>query len=117
MYWLVITHCVLQVYIVTGGFDGGGQTLASTEIFQGGEWREGNPLPSPRYGARAGILGGRMFLTGGWGTGGLALDEVVSFHPDTETWVTEGKLDTVMFYHAVTDIPLQDIHTYCTGEE
>ena len=115
MYWLVITHCVLQVYIVTGGYDGV-QRLASTEIFQGGEWREGNPLPSPRLGARAGILGGRMFLTGGR-AGATVLDEVVSFHPDTETWVTEEKLDTRMGYHAVTAIPLQDIHTYCTGEE
>ena len=111
----IYLYCRVQVYIVAGGY-GGGQVLASTELYQGGEWREGNPLPSPRNGARAGLLEGKLFLTGGWGSGDSAMDEVLRFHPDTEAWVTEGKLDIRMNFHAVTAIPLRDIDTYCTEE-
>ena len=111
----IYLYCRVQVYIVAGGY-GGGQVLASTELYQGGEWREGNPLPSPRNGARAGVLEGKLFLTGGWGSGDSAMDEVLRFHPDTEAWVTEGKLDIRMNFHAVTAIPLRDIDTYCTEE-
>ena len=92
------------------------ESLASTEILEGGVWREGQPLPSPRPGARAAVLQGKLLLTGG-GAGHNVMDEVLSFNPDTEAWDTEGRLDTGKAGHAVTVLPYRDIQQYCAKGE
>ena len=100
---------------MAGGRDGR-HRLVSTEILEGGVWREGQPLPSPRPGARAAVLQGKLLLTGGW-TRHTVRDEVLSFNPDTEAWDTEGRLDTGKAGHAVTVLPYRDIQQYCAKGE
>ena len=52
--------------MVTGGYDGEAP-LASTELLlleAAGAWTEAGPLPSPRYGLRAGSLASTVVVTG-----------------------------------------------------
>ena len=50
---------------MTGGYDGEAP-LASTELLleAAGAWTEAGPLPSPRYGLRAGSLASTVVVTG-----------------------------------------------------
>ena len=54
---------------MTGGYDGEAP-LASTELLleAAGAWTEAGPLPSPRYGLRAGSLASTVVVTGEHGT-------------------------------------------------
>ena len=54
----------LQMFLVSGGFDG--SALVSTEIFDPsiGSWRAGAALPSPREGLRATNIDNRVLLFG-----------------------------------------------------
>ena len=59
----------MQVYIITGGWDGG-NNLGSTEIMlkEGGTaWQQVADLPSARYGLRGVGLDSGKFLVTGWG--------------------------------------------------
>ena len=59
----------MQVYIITGGWDGG-NNLGSTEIMlkEGGTaWQQVADLPSARYGLRGVGLDNGKFLVTGWG--------------------------------------------------
>ena len=60
----------MQVYIITGGWDGG-NNLGSTEIMlkEGGTaWQQVADLPSARYGLRGVGLDNGKFLVTGWGS-------------------------------------------------
>ena len=58
-YWII----VMQVLLVTGGYNSNDGTLASTEVMEaGGTWRLTAPLPSARYGLRAAVVNNNIFV-------------------------------------------------------
>ena len=63
---LVLQYCLLQVYVVMGGYNHGDGPLSSTEMLSEGEdtWRERAPLPRPLNGLRSVSLGNVIYLTG-----------------------------------------------------
>ena len=96
---------------MTGGQGFG--SLTTTEILQGGEWREGRELPSPRVGAGGALLGGTLVILGGLG-GDSVREEILRFDPDTEDWRPYGRLDTPLYNHALTVVNFTDIANFCT---
>ncbi len=50
-----------------------------------GSWRLTTPLPSPRHGHSAEVVGDRIYVTGGQTSGGVELDEVLSARPSCRT--------------------------------
>ena len=60
-YWII----VMQVLLVTGGFNFNDGNLASTEVMEtGGTWRLTAPLPSARYRLRAAVVNNNIFVFG-----------------------------------------------------
>ena len=57
------SHLNLQVLVVAGGMTAEGYT-ASTEIYEGGEWREVGNLPVPMSDLRGVTLDGTVIMTG-----------------------------------------------------
>ena len=55
-----------QTLLVTGGVDGDGNQLSSTEIFTlgTGDWRAAASLPSPRDGLSGATIGNNVFVFG-----------------------------------------------------
>ena len=61
IYWII----VMQVLLVTGGFNHNDGNLASTEVMEtGGTWRLTAPLPSARYRLRAAVVNKNIFVYG-----------------------------------------------------
>jgi len=104
-----------QVLLVTGGEDGFFTYLDSTEILsypEGTGWRQAGALPSPSFGVRAANVDGVLHLTGGWSDAGDS-SLVFAWDPVSEVWNEVGKLSSVRSEHAVTEVPLQTIASYC----
>ena len=60
-YWII----VMQVLLVTGGYNGIDKILASTEVMEaGGTWRFAASLPSARDGLRAAVVNNNIFVFG-----------------------------------------------------
>ena len=61
-YWII----VMQVLLVTGGYNMYDDRLDSTEVLEdmAGTWRLTAPLPSARYGLRAASVGNTILLFG-----------------------------------------------------
>ena len=56
-----------KILIITGGVDGKGSTLVSTELFDSskGQWYNTGDLPSPHYGLQSVIVDNTVYLLGG----------------------------------------------------
>ena len=48
------------------------------------------------------------------GNDGTYLDSILSWSPDTESWVQAGVLTTARYYHGVTEVSLAAVEDYCT---
>ena len=60
-YWII----VMQVLLVTGGYNVNDRYLASTEVMEaGGTWRLTASLPSVRDGLRAAVVNNNIFVFG-----------------------------------------------------
>ena len=70
------------------------------------EWREveGGQLPEPRSGLQATLVGGILFVTGGW-DGVNILTSVLSWDPVAESWQPAGDLDVARSGHAAVAVP------------
>jgi len=104
-----------QVLLVTGGEDGFFTYLDSTEILSypdGTHWRKAGALPSPSFGVRAAKVDGVLHLTGGWSDAGDS-SLVFSWDPVGEVWNEVGQLSSVRSEHAVAEVPLQTVASYC----
>jgi len=104
-----------QVLLVTGGEDGFFTYLDSTEILsypEGTGWRQAGALPSPSFGVRAANVDGVLHLTGGWSDAGDS-SLVFAWDPVSESWKEVGHLSSVRSEHAVAEVPLQTIASYC----
>ena len=70
------------------------------------EWREveGGELPSPRWRLRATLVGGILFVTGGW-DGNNDLTSILSWDPVAESWQSAGELAVGRYEHAAVAVP------------
>ena len=110
---------ITQVLLVTGGHDKQLQYVSSTEVISypdGQAWREVGPLPSPRYGLRGASLAGVFHVTGGYNYIGMDnyLDQVLAWDPVAETWSEAGRLDEAIYLHAITELPLAALQSFCS---
>ena len=61
IYWII----VMQVLLVTGGFNNNVFFLASTEVMEtGGAWRLTASLPTARHGLRSAVVNNNIFVFG-----------------------------------------------------
>ena len=77
--------------IVTGGVNAAGELLNSTEIFDGGSWKPGAPIPTPRQMLGAASDGKVVYALGG-STGTSDLATVESYDPVANTWTSLPEL-------------------------
>lgn len=70
--------------IVTGGVDAAGKVLATTEVFDGREWKPGAPMPTPRQMLRAAADDKLVYAVGG--NNGSDLTTVEAYDPAADTW-------------------------------
>jgi serine/threonine protein kinase/N-acetylneuraminic acid mutarotase len=73
--------------VVTGGVDGGGALLNTTEVFDGNSWSLGAPIPTPRQMLAAASDGKLVYAVGGT-TGDSDLTMVEAYDPAGKTWTT-----------------------------
>ncbi len=77
--------------IVTGGVNAAGELVNSTEVFDGGSWKPGAPIPTPRQ-----MLGaasdGKVVYTLGGSTGTADLATVESYDPVADAWTSLPEL-------------------------
>ena len=70
---------------------------------------EAGQLPSPRTSLRAARLGQVVHVSGGSDGG----DSILSWSPDTESWVQAGAMNAARSYHGVTEVSLAAVKDYC----
>ena len=97
--------------LVTGGYTGS-ERLSSTEVLQGGVWREAGALPSARGNLRCVSSGGTLYTTGGW-DGDSRLTDILAWQPESQTWRHVGDMATARNYHAVTSVPDSFTQLFC----
>jgi N-acetylneuraminic acid mutarotase len=76
-----------DLLIVTGGVDGSGKLLNTTEIYDGTGWRLGAPIPTPRQMSAAASDGKLVYVLGGT-SGTSDLTAVEAYDPVADTWTT-----------------------------
>ncbi len=60
-------------------------------------WTFRTPMPTPRWGVAAAVLGGKVYVMGGQAENGAVLDVVERYDPDTDTWETLPRMDDERF--------------------
>lgn len=75
------TFCVLAVGMLLGW-----ELLAGPALAR--QWKPAATMPTPRAGASAAVVGGKIYVVGGQGAGGEVLDVVERYDPKTDTWET-----------------------------
>ncbi len=72
-----------------GGLGPAGMTAAATLWLydeRNDRWLNRTPLPEPRGASAAGVIDGRIFVVGGFGSGGRLLDSIAIYDPSTNRW-------------------------------
>jgi len=95
-----------QVFLVTGGYNGAGGSLSSTEVWSSSSssWTMATNLPRSMTGIRGVTLGGVLYMTGGYD--GDFYDGIYQW---TGTdWEEVGKMKEARDSHAVSTIRLDD---------
>ena len=77
--------------IVTGGVNAAGELLTSTEVFDGGSWKPGAPIPTPRQMLGAASDGKLVYALGG-SNGTADLATVESYDPAADAWTSLPEL-------------------------
>ena len=57
-------------------------------------WTTKAAMPTPRFGAAAGVVNGIVYVVGGFGAGGTRLSTVEAYNPATNTWTTKRVMPT-----------------------
>jgi len=102
------------VLIVAGGLNRGRNPLSSTEMFVGLDaeaWIMGEPLPSPRHGARGVSIGNDFYLTGGK-KAPRYLKEILKLNDEGTNWIKIGTMKYGSSYHGVSVVPAET-KNYC----
>jgi N-acetylneuraminic acid mutarotase len=73
--------------IVTGGVDGNGAMLKTTEIFDGNSWTLGADIPTARQ-MLSGASDGKLMYTVGGTNGNSDLQNVEAYDPGANTWTS-----------------------------
>jgi N-acetylneuraminic acid mutarotase len=85
-----------KLYAVGGRLDGNyGRNLAFNEEYDPAtdRWRSLTPMPTPRSGIAAAVLGGRVFVFGGESTSGT-FNQTESYDPAKDAWTTWTPMPT-----------------------
>jgi N-acetylneuraminic acid mutarotase len=77
-------------------------------------WTTKAAMPTPRFGAAAGVVNGIVYVAGGYGAGGALLSTVEAYNPATNTWTTRRAMPTSRTYAAAG--VLNDILYVAGGE-
>lgn len=83
-----------KIYLI-GGYQGS-VFLASCEVYdsEANKWDFMSPMHSPRYQAGCAVLNRKIYVCGGWGDEGQALDSVECYDIITNTWSFVASLPT-----------------------
>ena len=57
-------------------------------------WTTKAAMPTPRFGAAAGVVNGIVYVVGGFGAGGTRLSIVEAYNPATNSWTTRSPMPT-----------------------
>lgn len=76
-------------FLVAGGVDQDGRTVANLEVLNI-NWFRAAPMPTPRAYASGFIRGGRFYVAGGRAGNGEALDVVEVYDPKRNRWATSA---------------------------
>jgi N-acetylneuraminic acid mutarotase len=87
-----------KFYVAGGGSD-------KLDIYDPGTnlWSSGAPLPSPRAGGGAAVLGAKLYVIGGF-NGEKFTGEVLAYNPVTNRWITKAPLPTPRHFLAADRI-------------
>jgi N-acetylneuraminic acid mutarotase len=63
-------------------------------------WTTKEPLPTPRWGASANAVNGKLYIIGGFGADGAPTDVTLVYDLETNTWATQASMPTSLGGHA-----------------
>ena len=69
---------------------------AALSFAQDGSWVTKAPMPTPRVGSAAAVLGGSLYVVGGGNSTWPSLSEVESYDPETDAWATRSSIPVSM---------------------
>ena len=84
-------------------------------MYEGGAWRLAEELPGPRKHPAGVNAGGVLYITGGGDPDDYrgALSEILSWEPETQSWLQAGNMAEGRRDHAVTAVPQSVVTQYC----
>jgi N-acetylneuraminic acid mutarotase len=90
-----------KIYVV-GGFTG--VKVPTDKLFiydpMKDEWKEGQPLPSPRGALSAEFINGTLYALGGLNSSHVPVNTNEAYDPETNTWVTKTPMPTARHHLA-----------------
>src|SRR3712207_5514515 len=82
-------------FYLVGGFDHTPGSSSTLEVYNPATntWTPRAPIPTALHGAAGSVIGGRLYVVGGAGAGGL-LNTVHIYNPGTNSWTTGAAMPT-----------------------
>lgn len=100
------------------GGGGLGEITDSTEILYSGKdsWKviETAALPVPLFGLRGASVYNTVYMTGGKDGNKDRNNWILEFNPESETWLTLGRMKDVRAFHAVSVVKFRLFAPNCT---
>jgi N-acetylneuraminic acid mutarotase len=69
--------------------------LPACRLVKSGTWSRGTPLPAARYAAVGAVVGGKLFIIGGYGD--RALNSVSVYNSSSDIWETRASMPTARY--------------------
>jgi hypothetical protein len=103
------------VLVVAGGYDAGWEHLATTEVLVAGSpaWEAAGSLPSARAGLRGALLGGRLYMTGGFIADSVYTSEVLEFKTTSYEWEAAPPMEEERAGHGMAAVPYSAVQRFC----
>lgn len=106
---------------MAGGFDNNRAPISSTELMnfmdQSSGWRDSCALPMARFALAGTTISGVFHVTGGSRKTNQHCNdnhEILAWDPVGENWTLVGHTIMPRDSHAVTEVDLDDLKTFCT---